>query len=348
MIPIRNVYYMLSYAFRVLREGGYQGLGREKFSDMENLLAAVLIQGMSLQIKRGIGREYINIKEPLSLLKGKIQIEDSLRARLIPGTQLVCSYDEFSINSLMNRILKTSLKLVLKIPKVDKERHRSIHQLLMYFQGVDDIDLKTVNWQMSFHRHNEIYRLLMYVCRLIHEGFLPKRDNEQQRVKEIFDDQKLHRLYEKFLLEYYRKEFPMIGVSSPQIPWMLDSGSSRYLPIMQSDVVLTYKQKILVIDAKFYSKTMSDYYGKRSFHSSNLYQVFTYIKNLSIKEEPLGKSVSGLLLYAKPDGEETLQPHSFEMSGNRIDVRQVNLDQDFSMIRDQLDKVVDDFLFKTS
>ncbi len=69
MIPIRNIYYMLSYAFRVLNEQGYKSIETEQFNNVGDLCAAILAKGVSLQIKRGIGREYLEVSEEISSLR---------------------------------------------------------------------------------------------------------------------------------------------------------------------------------------------------------------------------------------------------------------------------------------
>ena len=48
MIPIQNIYYMLSYAFQVLNEQGYKSVATEHFENVADLCAAILIKGLSL------------------------------------------------------------------------------------------------------------------------------------------------------------------------------------------------------------------------------------------------------------------------------------------------------------
>ena len=111
------------------------------------------------------------------------------------------------------------------------------------------------------------------------------------------------------------------------------------LPIMQSDIMLTRGSVVLIIDAKYYTNTMQSRYDVHKFHSGNLYQIFTYVKN---KDAGLGArphAVSGMLLYAATD--EDIQPdNSYQMSGNKISVRTLDLNRDFSEIADQLDTIV--------
>ena len=79
MIRIQNIYYMLSYAFQVLNEQGYKQVATEEFDNVAELCAAILIKGVSLQIKRGLGKEYVLQTESLSALRGKIDISASVK-----------------------------------------------------------------------------------------------------------------------------------------------------------------------------------------------------------------------------------------------------------------------------
>ena len=90
---------------------------------------------------------------------------------------------------------------------------------------------------------------------------------------DFIDEQRMCRLYEKFILEYYRKTFPQITVRAAQIPWGIDNGVTNMLPVMQSDIMLEYNDKILIIDAKYYSHMTQSYYDTHTLHSNNLYQI---------------------------------------------------------------------------
>ena len=98
MIPVRNIYYMLSYAFRILNENGYSDISTEKFNNAAELFAAILSKGISLQLKRGLNENYVETSEPLSSIKGKIDVSDSIKTRSVVKSQLVCRFDEFSEN----------------------------------------------------------------------------------------------------------------------------------------------------------------------------------------------------------------------------------------------------------
>ena len=70
MIPVQNIYYMLSYAFQALQAQNYKDLATEKFHNTAELCAAILDKGISVQLKRGLGRDYVPKSESLSTLQG--------------------------------------------------------------------------------------------------------------------------------------------------------------------------------------------------------------------------------------------------------------------------------------
>ena len=81
MIPVQNIYYMLSYAFQVLNEQGYKDIATEQFDNVAELCAAILSKGIAVQLKRGLGKEYIPQTEALSSLRGKIDITESIKTQ---------------------------------------------------------------------------------------------------------------------------------------------------------------------------------------------------------------------------------------------------------------------------
>ena len=127
MIAIQNVYYMLSYAFQVLNEQGYKNIATEDFDNTAELCAAILSRGIAMQIKRGLGRAYIPVTESRAALRGKLEISDSIKNRTILKKQMVCTFDEFSVNSYMNQIIKSTVMLILRsdISKARKKNYGS-------------------------------------------------------------------------------------------------------------------------------------------------------------------------------------------------------------------------------
>lgn len=339
MIPIQNIYYMLSYAFQVLNEQGYKNIATEQFHNTAELMAAILERGIAVQLKRGLGKEYIPKTEALSSLRGKIDIAESIKTQTVLRKQLICAYDEFSVNGTMNRIIKSTVELLLR-SNISKPRKKNLRKLMVYFGEVDLIDLYTVNWNVQYNRNNQTYRMLISICYLVVKGLLQTNSDGSTRLMDFLDEQRTCRLYEKFILEYYKKEFKQLTVNASRIPWQLDDDVDNMLPVMQSDIMLQHDEQVLIIDAKYYEHSTQVQYDKHTLHSANLYQIFTYVKNKEYELRGKEHKVSGMLLYAKTD-EDVYPHHVYQMSGNQITVRTLNLNLIFSDIAKQLNEIVE-------
>ena len=333
---------MLSYAFQTLNEQGFKSVATEHFHNMTELCAAILIKGVSSQLKRGLTREYIGRTEALSSLRGRIEMSESIQTGSVFKKQLICSFDDFSVNSYMNRILKTTMSLLLH-SDISKTRKKELRKILVFFVDVDPLEIHLIDWKLQYARNNQSYRMLISICYLVVKGLLQTNSDGTTRLMDFLDEQRMCRLYEKFILEYYRKEFPQISVSSSQIPWALDDETSAMLPIMQSDVMLTYGDKILILDAKYYSHATQTHYDARTLHSNNLYQIFAYVKNKHSELVGTSRVVSGMLLYAQTDDEAPLD-QTYRMSGNKICVKTLDLNCEFSKIAEQLNKIASEQL----
>ena len=161
-----------------------------------------------------------------------------------------------------------------------------------------------------------------------------------ERFMDFIDEQRMCRLYEKFILEYYKRHYPELSVNASQIPWALDDNSGDMLPIMQTDIHLQRGNKVLIIDAKYYESTTQMRFSGHTLHSNNLYQIFTYVKNREYQFNTDDHTVSGMLLYARTDF--TIQPNNvYQMHGNQISIRTLDLGLPFEDIAGQLDRIVE-------
>lgn len=338
-IVIKNIYYMLSYAFQTLNQSTYDDIAVEEFDEMHNLFAAILAKGIGVQLKQGLYREYKNRQEELPGMRGKINIQETIKNRMTHRRVLTCDFDELSENNLLNQILKTTVILLLKNGNVTATYKNDLKKKMLFFSNVDILEPASIKWTaIRFQRNNQTYRMLIGICQLVMEGMLITTDSGDYHFSSFLDEQRMCRLYEKFLLEYYSRHFPSLSVKASQIPWSLDNDIHAMLPTMQTDIHLQKGNTVLIIDAKYYSHTTQVQYNKHTIHSNNLYQIFTYVKNRDYHFEEKEHKVSGMLLYAKT--EEEIQPDNvYQMHGNQISVKTLDLNLEFSEIKKQLDEI---------
>ena len=341
-IVIQNVYVMLAYAFRAIKAKSISRVGRENFDNLHDLLAEILIRGMNSQIKRGLHQDYLSRTEELSTVRGRIDIAQTVNRRAHSRGRVVCNFDEYLPDTPHNQALKSAISLLIRRGNISKARQVSLRRLLPYLEDVALVPPTSVRWdELHYHRANASYRLLLGVCELIVLGLLPNEDDGDMKLESWFSDEAMSTLYERFLREYFVLHHPELSPSAPLIDWAVSDGIAsglHQLPKMRTDLTLRKGANRLIIDAKYYGKSMQTnrFSAKSTVNSANLYQILTYVKNEDVKQTG---NVAGLLLYAKTDGFE--QPElDVVVQGSRIGAQTLDLNKPWVEVRAQLDALV--------
>lgn len=335
---------MLSYAFQVLKQSNYDEVASEDFDKVQDLFAAILSKGVAQQLKQGLYREYVTKNDMLSVMRGKLDMPETIRTRIRRKQKVACEFDELSENNIFNQILKTTLYYLIRDDGVEKERKAALKKILLFFDRIDLLEPSGIQWsRLHYQRNNKNYEMLMNLCYFVLDGMLLTTEKGEYKMTS-FSEEHMARLYEKFILEYYIQNHTYLSeVKAAQVKWDLIGDYTdtmiRFLPIMQTDIFLRLNEKILIIDAKYYGRTLQHQYDKYSLHSANLYQIFTYVKN---QDKDNTGNVAGILLYAKTD--EPITPDCmFNMGGNQIGAKTLDLNSEFKVIAAQLDKIAVDF-----
>lgn len=337
-ILIHNIYYMLSYAFHELKKNNYKNIAKEKFKHILDLFAKILYLGVSEQLKHGLYKEYVEKIETLSTLRGRLDINRTIRNTIQHKQKLDCEYDELSENNLMNQILKSTILLLIHDKDVNSKYKKELRKILPFFRDVSEINLQKIKWNtLSFHRSNRCYQTLINICHFVIEQMLLTTEAGDIRMA-VFSDDHMNKLFERFVLNYYKREHSELMVNADRIKWIIDNENNiglDLLPSMQSDITLHYGKQTLIIDTKYYGKMMQSQYNKQTIHSGNIYQIYTYVKNFDVEHS--GK-VTGMLLYARTE-EEIAPKLDIMIDGNRIMVETIDLNQKFELIKSKLDSI---------
>ena len=274
-------------------------------------------------------------------------MQGTIKNRIQRKQKLDCEFDALSENNPLNQILKTTLHYLIRGDGVKADRKAAMKKILVFFDGIDLLEPSEIRWsRLHYQRNNRNYEMLMNICYFVLDGMLQTTEEGAYKMA-AFSDEHMARLYEKFILEYYRQHHTYLTeVKAAQVKWHLQGDHSeamlRFLPVMQTDIMLRLNEKTLIIDAKYYGRTLQQQFDKRTLHSGNVYQIFTYVKN---QDKDNTGNVGGILLYAKTD--ETITPDCmFNMGGNRIGARTLDLNVDFKVIAAQLDRIAEDFFGK--
>ncbi|MDP5225550.1 MULTISPECIES: 5-methylcytosine-specific restriction endonuclease system specificity protein McrC [Arthrobacter] len=343
-IPIRNVYVMLAYAFSTIQSSGQDHFEAEKFEHLHELFAAILIDGVSQQVKRGLQHGYVNRNEELATVRGRIDVTRTATQRTLTRGRLVCEHDEYEPDTVHNRALKAVMTLLIRHGAVSRSRRVELRNFLPYFTEVRLIDPAAIQWNtLTYHRGISGYRLLLGVCELVARGLLQGQASGDAMLSAWLTDEKMHKLYERFLLNYFKVHHPELKPAASKIPWDKDEARSpkdKHLPAMNTDLVLRAAGRTLIVDAKYYGNNLQvNRFGKETVISENLYQILSYVRN---EETRSGSTVGGWLLNART-GAPSQPDLDVTIHGNRILANTLDLNLPWEKLRAQLENIVTEF-----
>ena len=336
-IPIRNIYYLLCYAWNKLSEGQIVDVSGVDSTELADLFATVLINGMNHALRRGLDRGYEEHEGELTSIRGRIDIAMSSRRMLASHGKAYCYYDEFTVNTLPNRIIKSTLRYLSNAPGLDKTLRTKLLKLYRDLHEIEDVQLNKFAFRrVQLNSNNRFYRFLLNICELVQSAWLVDEQTGTYKFKDfIRDDRAMARLFEGFILNFYKMELPNCEVKKERIYWNASSDTDptlQYLPSMETDISIRDGRRTLIIDAKYYSQTFQSYYDKETIHSSNIYQIMAYLNN--IKEYGgIDANAEGMLLY--PVVDKKLR-ETYDMQGHKIHICTLDLSREWKDIRHEL------------
>jgi 5-methylcytosine-specific restriction enzyme subunit McrC len=341
-IPVENVYYLFCYAWNRFEEGQSIPLGAAPSPDLPNLLARVLLWGTRAILRRGLHRSYQIDEGEIATVRGRIHVGRTLRLQARKVRRLHCEFDELSYDVAHNRIIKASLKRLARAPRLDLELAQELRALAHRFPNVTDIRLERSAFsRIQLHRNNAYYDFLLRVAELAFDCLIPDPAGNGFLFQDVLrDEKKMARVFEEFVRNFYRIEQRGFSVEPLTIQWdavSLTFGDVGRLPIMRADVFLSSQERRIIIDTKYYASSLQTYHGSDSFHSGNLYQIFSYLKNAAGRD-PNFELAEGILLY--PQVEHVLDAR-YWIQGHQVKVATVDLSRPWPVIADRLLKLLD-------
>lgn len=344
IIPIRNLYHMLCYAWDCLNQSDLIDLDADETDQPVDLLASVLVAGVNHLLRRGITQGYLSHGEELMALRGRADFAYSERRMLTRQGRVLCQFDELSVDILCNQILKASLYRLFKTKGLSRALHHKVGLTLKKFHLVSDIRLdRQVFKRVQISANHRFYRFILNVCELIFHECIPDDTAGDYRFRDFFRDEgKMAHLYEKFLFNFYEKNLHRVKVTSERIQWNAtseDDPELALLPTMLTDISLRSPERTLVIDAKYYRNTLTSFHGAKRIYSGNLYQVNAYLDNIAPNGGP-DAIADGMLLY--PVVNESVSV-GYNFLGKNIRIETIDLNASWDDLEKNLLHIAGDF-----
>lgn len=327
---------MLCYSWDALQEKDIVSVDVMDFKELYELFAKVLASGLEYLLKRGFDRQYVEVQEEMALVRGKINVSDSIKKLSLLKGRLICQYDDLSYNILQNQIIKATIERLLS-SNIGLDIKRDLKEISRYFREIDKIQLSKKQFGMvHIHRNNHYYRFLLNICELVYDNLLVDEKVGKISFRDFLkEEDSMAALFENFVRNFYKNELRDRKVFREQIKWDAEE-TDGFLPVMETDISITSRitGRKIIIDTKYYKEAFSYKMNVKKLKSENLYQIFAYLKN---NKYDGCEKCEGILLY--PTVVEDFE-HSYVIQGHKVSVRSINLNQDWQKIHNDLLAIV--------
>jgi len=332
MIPIKNLFFILCYAWGRLDEGELVSASLDDVSTPQDLLARILINGSNRVLKDGLDRGYLEFAEESSSLRGKINFSASISRLLFEQAKAATFVDELSHNILHNQILKITLLSLSNSELVDSKLRSELARLVRKFNDVDLIRLTASAFKrVQIHQNNSFYAFITNVCELVYLQGTPNSEQGGIKIRDFSRDEvKMRKVFQDFVFNFYKLNQKKYSVSSERLTWgaVGNEDALRLLPNMYTDVSLISPTRKVILDTKYYAEAFQSNWGKQSFHSSHLYQLNSYL-DAAQRASDCDRQLDGVLLYPATSDEFTFK---FELRDHSITVAALDMRQDSKLI----------------
>ena len=331
-IPIKNIYYMVLYAWdKIDNKDLLNDKSIEKLQSSNEVIIELFLNEVSRLSKQGLYGEYNENTHNTKYIKGKIQIQDSIR---LVKPNLICQYDEFSQNNILNQIIKTVLLRLSKFKDINSNFKRKAKALLLEFNDIEEVLLsKDLLNRIHYNQLNKDYRFAIELGLFIYNSSIATEEYGRYKFIEIFkDEEKMSAIFESFIRNFY-KIHSNYNVSRRKYNWDLDpvnNSDINLLPIMETDIELTKGREKIIIDAKYYKDAFNYRFESKKFIPNHLYQISTYIN----RNKKVYENIRGILIYPSNGyrfHEKYISPENYY-----IEFKTLDLSKDWDFIENDL------------
>jgi len=336
-IPIRNLYYLLCYAWDVLEERDDTLVSKLDGLSHVELLAKVLTISAQRLWRRGLDRGYQTVAEDVRSPRGRLDVPQMVARRLQDRGLAACRFDELSHDVLHNQIIASTARRLVTLPDLDDKIRDGLISLSRTLGEISTIQIRTATFaQLQLHGRLGRYRLPIHVCELIHAQLVVDETTGELHFRDyVEDDKRMARLFEAFVRNFYGRELPGWSVKRDAIQWELKAitpGAAQYLPHMFTDISLRGAGRTVIIDTKFYVEAFVARFDADKLRSGHLYQMTAYLRNIASRGGS-DATAAGVLLYPEVRPIPMLQ---YEYGPHRLTAAGIDLTQDWRAIHERL------------
>ncbi|MDF1878400.1 McrC family protein [Sulfurimonas sp. SAG-AH-194-C20] len=255
------------------------------------IFITMFVEYVDTLIHKGLKSQYISKEDNQFFLKGKLKFNEHIKRNYIHKERFYVEFDEYMSDRVENRLLKSTIQLLLKKTD-DYENKRKLRQQLFVFDEVQfslsyEVDIAKIN----LHRGMEFYKIPLQLAKvfLTHKSFTSMRGKDNVFAL-LFPMEKVFENYIEFVLNNSKDELGIdkVLVNGSKDEYLLSDGDGDgdgdcKMARLQPDYLLKMKgdRNDIVTDAKWKliqsSEDDSKGCDKVNISSGDVYQIFSYL-----------------------------------------------------------------------
>lgn len=295
----RNLMQMVAQTLGLRLHGGLLGQLDKTDTTVLEVLLRMYCDLMWDALHKGVIRQYNSQRDNLTVLRGRINVSQQLRHNAARPDRLHCTFDEFTQDNELNRVLKLSLRKLSKLTK-SAAIERGLTELLFCFDEVEDVDAESVKWErVKVDRLSERFGPLVRMAKMFIEGYSPDLSaGNSDGFAVLFD---MNELFEEYVGRQLQLLTAKKGVRAllqqPVLNLARRENGSRCFQMKPDIVVMKNDYASTVLDTKW--KRLNPGVLQEAVSSGDIYQMYAYSQRYKVKNV--------VLLY----------PHYFDLGGWR-------------------------------
>lgn len=227
--------------------------------------------------RRNIHRSYEPYEENMQFIKGKILFHETIQRNSFRKDRHYIRYDEFTDNTLLNRIFKTVILHLLSHTTVS-ENKKNLKLALNYLEEVDPIRIyNSIFDRVIFDRITAAYRPIFAMAKLLYHNKQPGfSEGDEYTFTFLVPLNKLFEYYAYKLIDNYACDSGVaVHYQGPERYLAKQEGTSHF-PLCPDITIFENKSAlpVYIIDAKF--KNPFNSMGRIDLTPTDIYQIVTY------------------------------------------------------------------------
>ena len=231
------------------------------------IFISMFLDEVSKLIKIGIKSDYVELKDNLNFLKGKLKISEQIRKNIVHKERFYVCYQEFSMDRAENRLIKSTLEFLYKRSKSSRNQ-RLIREYLFIFDEISSSsDINADFSRLKLNRQTKYYEqaLLWSKIFLQNKSFSPYRGSDVAFAL-LFD---MNKLFESYVGNFIKKKLPDAILQHSQ-KHLIEKPKGFML---KPDIFLRHQKRNYIADTKW--KIIK---SKDDISQTDLYQLYAYGK----------------------------------------------------------------------